>query len=367
MPAPGVTAAIVLAGIFGAALLWIVIYLGHRYLHRQCREWNKFLDIVHFHLFRKCHCKHEDPGPEKGTEKTEAKRKAQDEERGKEQQRQVAAYRRLEVRGQEEQRGRLPLTENRRADEGASGPIDYRSRRQYPMLAQQEYEAPAAFPMMQIGQPTPMVEPMLGMGQMNQAMPQPMVAPMMAPMGYAMPAMMPIAPVPMAYYPGYEPGPIYEESYQSVVSDMDATTDEVSTAQTQYSAPQESQAPHRINLVYITDELPPMFYERNHQQNGNNSEVTGTTAQTEGDDDDDDDDDIQQIPRTYIPRAAPRAAATYPDLFRNTQSSASSRFPRTGGRYGRGKYAPYAPTNAWGRETSRRDDRRYTAPSNASP
>lgn len=289
-------------------------------------------------------------------ESPEAKRKREIEEREGEQQR-LAAYRRLEAREREEQGERSPLMENkrRRPHQGASPPVDYRRRRQYPMLAQQEYEAPGVFPMVQMGQPAPMMASMMGMSQ--QLMPQPMAAPMMESVGYAMPQMLPMAAL-RCYYPGYEAGPIQEEPYQSVVSEADEAT-EASTAQTQYSIQQELQAPHRVDMIFVTDELPPMVLERLNQQNGTNSETTGATARTG------DDNDIQQIPRAYIPRPAPRAAATFSELFRYPQSSASSRLPRSG-RYGRGRYAPYTSPSE-GQRQKLRPDRRRSAPSNASP
>ncbi|KAF2277989.1 uncharacterized protein EI97DRAFT_280327 [Westerdykella ornata] len=341
---PGVTVAIVLAGVFGASLLWIVVSSTRRFLKRQCTELNTFLDFLHFHVFKqrceRCErCEREDYGGEKelgplrSLQKDEkdvspkATKEQWEVERKEREERTQSSSGRRDRRNRGSFRGRSPPSPmSTSSDTFPGSPLN--DRRDLPLLEEREPYEPDIHrrpPPMPQQMHTPRANPEHAyaptMPQFHNQTMYRMQGNMVSPM-YGQPIQQPYAdpmpPIqhpqrpspaamhpgpPMTRFPGYIPEG-EEEFQQTTPFEAEAPT-EPSSRPAQEPQPR---SPRRVDLIYIAEEYPPMILEAIEQQT---AAQNAETAPSE----DDDDEEIQQIPRAYIPRAAPRAALVLPQNF----------------------------------------------------
>jgi hypothetical protein len=156
---------------------------------------------------------------------------------------------------------------------------------------------------------------------------------------------MPVPPN-MAFFP--DGGQQCEEqpAHQTPASEAEASTE----ASTEHHEPR---SPRRVDLIYIADEYPPIVLEAIEQQKAAEADDNTTVVSDDGD-------EIQQIPRAYIPRPAPRAASIFRQLFQY-QSRGGGSDVRNGHRD-----MPSGSTSGMGRKM-RNADRGRPQPCNASP
>lgn len=325
---PGVTAAIVLAGVFGAALLWIVLFLTRKYVKRQFTELNTFLDFLHFHILKRCeHCEHEDYGREKELElltypqreereATPVKAEWNGEKDEQEEGRRHASLERRDRRSRRSSRGHSPpRSMGTSTSPDSSSRILFSPRREYPPFEEHEHDALDGYPRppaMPMPAQTPGMRPVQTRNpqmqeihnqnmypiQGNTISPmygqqfQPSYAPPMPPMQRPI---LPAAAASVAQVEEeFDPNPPFQPETATVAS----------SSRTYEPLPR---SPRRVDMIYIADEYPPMILEAIEQQNTAFNEEMATTE--------DDEEEIQQIPRAYIPQAAPRAAFVLPQNF----------------------------------------------------
>jgi hypothetical protein len=214
------------------------------------------------------------------------------------------------------------------------------------MLAQNEYEAPIGYPMGYPVGPT-IVDPMM-MAPLNAELTGHMNPYMMAPMG------MPMAP-PTPYFPGYGPQ-CEEEPALSAAVETGAHTEALTR---QPHEEEHERLPHRAEMIYIADEYPPIILERIEKRDEAEKEGTVETV--------DDEEEIQQIPRAYIPRAAPRAASAFPQLFQYQPYQQTSPSRQSPGVRNSHRYDPNEIKCGTGRILRNAGSSRRPAPSNAPP
>jgi hypothetical protein len=269
--------------------------------------------------------------------------------------------RRREQRDRESIRGRSPPSPRTTPLRRPSPAPTVNRWRDYPRIQQQAYEAPTGYPMgLQMGPQAGQMAPQMAPRMMGHTMP-PIYTPMDAPMNSFMnnqvnshmlpPMTMPTAPN-MAYYSEYGQQCEEQPAQHYPPSETEAAI-EASTPQ------QQDRLPRRVDLIYIADEYPPMVLEAIEQQRAAQAEDT-TTVISDGE-------EIQQIPRAYIPRPAPRAASVFPQLFQyQPYEGNQGRPPRPTADIPHGyTFAPYESTSGQ-RRKMRAADRR-PPPCNASP
>lgn len=331
---PGVIVAVVLAGLCGAALLWIALFYGYKYIHRQRLEFNQFFDFIHFHLTRRCEC--EDHGNEKGTKDKKSRHSYKGRSQSSDNDSERPSRSRRERRGRPRSRERWPDIA-RRCSMGASPTPIYPQQRLYPLLPQHEYGMPLPYSM-HAGMNAPM------MPQMNAT-----VAPPIAP---------PIAP-PAAYYPGYG------YACEDPSSQSDRSETEEATEATEASTATQRPSFRRVDMIQIVPEYPPMILEAIEKAE---AEIEAASTQFEASSTSS---TIEQIPRKHIPQPTPKAAAaaaTFPQMHQGQPFGIDMGVgpppPPKPVRFGT-RYAPYVRTS--GRRKLRNVGNRRLAPSNASP
>ncbi|KAF2742857.1 hypothetical protein M011DRAFT_481325 [Sporormia fimetaria CBS 119925] len=340
----GITAAIVLAALFGTMLLWLLVYFSHKHIHRKCVEFDHFLGFLHFHLFKTCHCQWcckgeacEDVDLERGRAKNlqEIKKKrsrsrSSDKDSTKN-----------ELRGRtEERRLKRPEKGKERHEEldTARSHSEPRSPAESMRKLQRRLSlgSPANSPFAQGHYP--------GMRQLGYAQHRGQPPNMGHQMGY-LPALMP-APVPAQVYnpwvpqaqaplvpqmqPLMAPGPTYisqpamnapnpavpEMAYMPAYpvqpKDVGVHSPSVGGGHDSHISASQKQARSTgtRDFCQIVEEYPPIILQaiaRAAPKKERDDRPTRDKGEEE--------DEIQQIPRDFIPRPAPRAASTFPHMF----------------------------------------------------
>lgn len=322
--------AIVFAGLFGAAVVWLAIYYLHRYIHMKC------LKLAHwFHLLIKP--EPEDYGHEKGRSNAGSSSRSRSMRRGRSK-REYSQSRRRCQKGSPQPRTRGWTEDFEREIERRPPPARRSGQGYYP--------------------------PRIGWHTQEQESIESSFAEPIAPPPVAGPNPAPQIPLSM---PALRPGPVaYDSRY------IQPYVEEYEAEERQQEGPDETEpslvqpVPVKMDYMHICDEYPPMVLEALKQQAPSNSSSESLSSS-------DSSGSVQQIPRAYIPRSAPRAAfqfPQYPHLQTRLWNSGPTSYPRQWmDKLGRGgtepvRYAPY--TRMSGRRKLRNADRRL-APSNAPP
>ncbi|KAF2864739.1 hypothetical protein BDV95DRAFT_655577 [Massariosphaeria phaeospora] len=360
MASPGLIVAIIFAGLFGTVILWLGVYYLYRYIHQSCLE----LD----HWFHFLNREHEDYQKEKG-EKGE---KSGSGGSGVSPALRLRSSRQSRSDNSRSKRRhtspRDSLRERKLAGEverSVQTPPRYRGGQGYHPPQQrltsgeaQEYHPPMGWQQrLTDGEVQYPVEPMA----------MPMEREIASPVGRPGPGGSYAFGNPLGY--GYQAGaPGYEHQYvghyeeppvQSQVEEQ-TMTEPVTTV----PEPRAESEPIQIDFIHIADKLPDWYLEKKqkHQPPVQPDAATGDNSDAES--------EIQQIPRAFIPRAAPRAAfqfPQYPQFQSRLWEAGPTSYPKQWtNQAGEGqisaRYAPYETANGE-RRTLRNADRRRPAPS----
>ncbi|KAF1938092.1 hypothetical protein EJ02DRAFT_514778 [Clathrospora elynae] len=328
--------ALVFAGIFGAALIWLALWYIHRYIHQRCLELDHWFHLLSPRQPTPPPCVY--VGKIEQREQSKQRSRSAKRERGRSENARPREQYGSRDRGSHQASNSNKEWPSNRDVENARPTIQINPPMQnplygqpyYPVIGWQEY-------------PQQMMHPQMSMPWQSQGAPQ--ISP------YAMPATVPQQPLPQMAAAIPEPArypPQYRQPYGEIYSEAPKSNQPRSSPARPKSPRKRGRRVNKVDFFHICDEYPPFIREALKKEapsssiSSSSSSVSGTT---------------QEVPRDSIPQATPGFADTLPFQFPQYPHQASraynapTSFPRQwmGGRTGgdgadyQARYAPFTP------------------------
>ncbi|KAF1847464.1 uncharacterized protein K460DRAFT_58686 [Cucurbitaria berberidis CBS 394.84] len=334
MPSTNLIIALILAAIFGAALVWLTLYYVHRYVHRRCLELDHWFHLSALRQPEPQTCCYDQEHGRRSHSKSRLRSARIDKRRGRSQY--ERSRKRYESREREHAQGREVHTE---------WPGQQNVTRARPMLpmsepVQNQWQEQQFYPPFGWHGQTP--------GGFQMAYPQPMLHQQVRGQPFAMPVAVPqqpFSPKPTAMPESTQ----FQRQYQQPCTETCSDTVKDSHSEKPPARPKPPPryrcSVNEVDYIHICDEYPQIVLEAlNKAEAPPSSSSSSATSST-----------TQEVPRPSIPRAAPRAADNavfefpqYPHLATRAWNAPTS-YPRqwmdhrAGGDMGnvRIRYAPF--------------------------
>jgi hypothetical protein len=380
MAATNLIIALVFAGIFGAALIYVALWFIHRYIHQRCYEFEHWFHFLFPGQSRPPRCVYIEKAEER--EPSNHRLRSAKREQGRSGRSQTRKYH--EDRDRESNRARDAYVDPSRPRdvERARLMIQFNTPTQpqqqqpygqsyYPSLGQEQWPGTnqvGCSP--QIQQQIPMPWQAQGVAHMP-----PFAMPTAVPQ-QPFPQMAARMPKPLQYRPQYQTReqPHFRQPYTGTINSDVPKANQRRTPPTKSKSPgRRARRVEKVDFIHICDEYPPIVLEalkKATPQSSSSSSSSSSAASST----------TQEVPRVPIPQAAPGFADTLPFEFPRYPHTAMRvwntprSYPRQWNRDPVGvdgpdtqaRYAPFTPMSGytarpWGLHTDRRD----SAPSNA--
>ncbi|CAN9292496.1 unnamed protein product [Alternaria alternata] len=312
MAATNLIIALVFAGVFGAALIYVALWFIHRYIHQSCCEIEHWCHTLFSSQARPPPCVHIGKGEQREPPRHQSRSTKRERERPEGSQ--TRKY--YEHRDEESHAARnanagwarpmLQFNSSTQPQQQQSyGQLYYPSleQKQWPSANQVDYPS-------RIQQQIPVPWQTQGVAHMP-----PFAMPTAVPQQLfpQMTARMPEPQHPTQYPPQCQPReqPNYRQTYtETMSSDIPKASQPRTPPVKPKSAARRARRVERVDFIHICDEYPPIVLEAlkkaapqsSSSSSSSSSDTSGTT---------------QEVPRVSIPRATPGFADTLPFEFRN--------------------------------------------------
>lgn len=377
MAATNLIIALVFAGVFGAALIYVALWFIHRYIHQSCCEIEHWCHTLFSSQARPPPCVHIGKGEQREPPRHQSRSTKRERERPEGSQ--TRKY--YEHRDGESHAARNPNagwarpmlqfnSSTQPQQQQSYGQLYYPSleQKQWPSANQVDYPS-------RIQQQIPVPWQTQGVAHMP-----PFAMPTAVPQQLfpQMTARMPEPQHPTQYPPQCQPReqPNYRQTYtETMSSDIPKASQPRTPPVKPKSAARRARRVERVDFIHICDEYPPIVLEAlkkaapqsSSSSSSSSSDTSGTT---------------QEVPRVSISRATPGFADTLPFEFPQYPHTATRAwntprsYPRQWNRDTMGvdgpdtsaRYAPFTPMSGYAaRPLGLYTNRRRSAPSNAHP